>query len=224
MVYNERTQAHFYWDPVAGEFPNLLLFMIYDQHTVNNLGERYSFPVAPAGTTASHIITGADLTELEHNINARLKKLAHKLPAGQVLDKNFGPQLQATIRRFNQFAEQGADEDFQRGKNPIDSSFQVNTTNGKPNPTLYPLASKGPYYCVILAAGSLDTKGGPRINSNAQVLDRNGKAIPGLYGAGNCIASPAAQAYWSGGATIGAALTFGYIAARHAATVPIKQA
>ena len=219
MVYNERTQAHFYWDPTAGEFPNLLLFMFYDERTIDNLGVRYSYPVPPKGTTAPHVISGATLEELERNINERLGTLADRLPAGLVLDGGFGRQLEATIRRFNEFAESGVDEDFHRGKNPIDQSFQVNTSNGKPNPTLYPISSTGPYHVVILAAGTLDTKGGPRINQHGQVLDRDGKPIPGLYGAGNCIASPAAQAYWSGGATLGPALTFGYLAAQHAASL-----
>ena len=216
MVYNERTQAHFYWDPSAGEFPNLLLFMFYDQRTIDNLGVRYSYPVPPKGQTAPHVISGETLTDLERNLNDRLKSLADRLPAGLVLDGGFGRQLEATIERFNQFAESGVDEDFHRGRNPIDQSFQVNTSNGKPNPTLYPISSKGPYHVVILAAGTLDTKGGPRINRHAQVLDRDGKPILGLYGAGNCISSPAAQAYWSGGATLGPALTFGYLAAEHA--------
>jgi 3-oxosteroid 1-dehydrogenase len=218
MTYNERTQVHFHWDPVAGEYPNLLLFMIYDRRTVENLGTRYNYPVPPSGASAPYVISGRDLGQLEYNINARLRALAGKLPAGLMLDANFGRELKETVRRFNQYAELGEDREFQRGKHEIDRASQANISNGKPNPTLYPLAEKGPYYSVILAAGTLDTKGGPAINRYSQVLDRNGKPIPGLYGAGNCIASPAGQAYWSGGATIGPALTFGFIAARHAAS------
>ena len=53
-------------------------------------------------------------------------------------------------------------------------------------------------------------------NANGQVLDAIGKPIPGLYGAGNCVASASARAYWAGGATLGPFLAFAYLAANAA--------
>ena len=82
------------------------------------------------------------------------------------------------------------------------------------NPALYPLDSTGPYFALILAPGTLDTKGGPAIDSHARVLRAaDGHPIPGLFAAGNCAGFPSGQAYWAGGATIGLATTFGYLAA-----------
>src|SRR4029453_6492899 len=75
-----------------------------------------------------------------------------------------------------------------------------------------PLSQTGPYHCRLLVAGALDTKGGPRINERGQVLDYDDRPVEGLYGAGNCVSSPYGQSYPGAGSTLGAALTFGYLA------------
>jgi 3-oxosteroid 1-dehydrogenase len=92
-----------------------------------------------------------------------------------------------------------------------------------PNPTMYPFSETGPYYAVTLGASCLGTKGGPRINTKSQIVRPDGTPIPGLYGAGNCIASPAGAAYWGGGSTLGPALTHGYLAGKHVTTERVRQ-
>jgi predicted oxidoreductase len=87
---------------------------------------------------------------------------------------------------------------------------------------MYPFDSEGPYYAALLTGGNLDTKGGPATDAKARVLDRMGQPIPGLYGAGNCVASASARAYWAGGATLGPFLAFAYLAANAAHEEPVK--
>ena len=69
----------------------------------------------------------------------------------------------------------------------------------------------------------IDTKGGPKVNGRLQVLDGDDRPIPGLYGVGNCVASASGQAYWSGGATFGPYLAFGYAAARSIVQEPVRE-
>jgi hypothetical protein len=138
--------------------------------------------------------------------------------------------LKATIGRFNGFARSGDDQDFHRGDAAYDSEWHLVFSpmrtdtewapNNGPSVTMHPLRDEGPYYAIILAAGALDTNGGPVIDASARVLNTEDKPIAGLYGAGNCIASPSREAYWGAGHTLGLSLTFGYIAANAAHREP----
>jgi hypothetical protein len=231
MVYNERTQSHFTWAATESEDPNLIEFMIYDSAVANNptaWAFRYGNVPMP-GQTSPFVISGNTWEELATNIGARLQKLAHQVSiTGRIgplvqLNENFVSNLKATIARFNSFAETGVDLDFGRGSTPIQLAWGGPPRPGNTkNSQMYPFAPSGPYYCIMLGGGTLDTKGGPVINTKSQVLHVNGQPIPGLYGAGNCIASPAGQAYWSGGGTIGPGLTYGYIAGLNAAKEKVK--
>jgi succinate dehydrogenase/fumarate reductase flavoprotein subunit len=135
---------------------------------------------------------------------------------GVALADDFLPQLQATIERFNGFARTGKDEDFNRGESAIELLMHGGRAddNDLPNETMYPLAETGPYYATILAPGSIETKGGPKVNTSMQILDGNDEPVRGLYGVGNCVASASGQAYWSGGSTWGPYVGFGRLAAK----------
>ena len=61
--------------------------------------------------------------------------------------------------------------------------------------------------------GDLGTKGGLRTDERARVLRPDGTVIAGLYAAGNASASVMGHSYAGAGATIGPAMTFGYLAA-----------
>jgi 3-oxosteroid 1-dehydrogenase len=84
-------------------------------------------------------------------------------------------------------------------------------TRAWPIPTLAPLP-RPPFYAVKIVPGDLGTKGGLRTDSAARVLRGDGTPIEGLYAAGNASASVMGHSYAGAGATIGPAMTFGYIA------------
>jgi 3-oxosteroid 1-dehydrogenase len=229
--YNERTRVHFAWDPSRHEWSNMLLFMVYDQRTAELYGGR--FPIPAPGTQAPYVLSGANALELEEVVNTRLGRLAKKT-GGVMLEQNFASALSATIKRYNEFAMRGADVDFHRGEKLYDRlwhsriwSYPNQGTRhllGKtPNPTMHPLDPKSRLYAIILAAGTLDTNGGPVVSPNAEVLTASGQPIPGLYGAGNCIASPTGPYYYGGGGTLGPAITFASLAARSAAAASVKE-
>jgi hypothetical protein len=67
-----------------------------------------------------------------------------------------------------------------------------------------------------LIPGDIGTFLGLRVDGNARVLDGQGKPISGLCAASNDMTSAMGGTYPGAGITIGPALTFGYIAARHA--------
>lgn len=226
--YNDRTKVHFYWDPVEQEYVNMVMMMVYDQRTADLMAGNYPFP--GENDDKSIVISGQTIKELGSNIRARVAGLSSQLGIFSIAD-SFETNMAATITKFNGFANSGMDSDFKRGFYTYDTKWysifsppQQGTkwpANDKPNITMYPFTAEGPYYCILIGAGTLDTNGGPKINEKAQMLDTKENPIPGLYGAGNCIA-PLMPNYIAAGATIGNALTSGYLAGINSVKEPVK--
>lgn len=219
--YNDRGMVHFAWDQNKAEWTNQLLFLIADQRAVE-LWEGFP-PYTTSGIDLQYLIKGETLDELAKNIKKRVESLAPHIGSFQ-LDETFAQGLKETFDRFNEFSKTGKDLDFHRGDFEYDREWgSIKPT--KPdvnwpedmnrNYTMHSLSEKGPYFAAILGSSTLDTNGGPVVNANAQVLDWDNKPIPSLYGAGNCIAAPSANAYWGGGGTISPALAYGFIAAKN---------
>lgn len=118
--------------------------------------------------------------------------------------------LRATVERFNGFVRAGRDADFGRGDSGYDRYYGDPTV--KPNPCLAPI-DQAPFYAITMVPGDLGTKGGLRTDVRARVLRADGSAIDGLYAAGNVSATVMGHTYAGPGATIGPAITFGYLAA-----------
>jgi hypothetical protein len=228
--YNDRTKTHFSPD-------NSFQFSVFDKHSYDNF-VGVGGQILPNQTTL--IGPANTLEDLSAQIATRLQKYPDTAAFG--LAPGFSAGLAGTVNRFNSFARTGKDLDFHRGETAIDvwwhafclsfhgldanvapgvgsrDCITANTDAGGnpyPNPTMRPL--EAPYYAVILSSGLQDTKGGPAIDEFGRILDTNGRPVDGLYGAGNCIASPAGAGYWGAGGTLGPATVFGHIAGRHAA-------
>ena len=103
--------------------------------------------------------------------------------------------LQDTINKWNYSCELGEDIEYER-------KLMLN-----------PLVT-APFYAVELSPTMLNTQGGPRRNTNAQIIRPDGSPIPRLYSAGE-LGSIYSYLY-QGTGNIGECFAFGRIAARNA--------
>ena len=122
--------------------------------------------------------------------------------------------LKASVDRWNGFVEKGVDEDFHRGERAYDD-WLGDPYHG-PNKALGKIA-RAPFYAVNVVPGDVSTYGGAVIDVEGRVVKADGSPIEGLYAAGVSTASVMGNVYPGAGASIGPSLTFGYIAAKHAA-------
>lgn len=122
--------------------------------------------------------------------------------------------LEHTVQQFNIHAAQGKDPQFGRGTTHY-MRLQGDPAQS-PNPCLAPV-DRAPFYAVKVVPGSFGTFAGLRTDGQARVLDGTRRPIPGLYAAGTDMASVMGGHYPAGGINLGPALTFGFIAGRHAA-------
>ncbi len=187
--------VHAMYDGHTGAVPHIPSWLIFDQR----YRDSYVFAGLPPGRPLPRRWFAAGAVHRADTI-AEL--------AGQIgLDP---AALAATVARFDEFAAAGKDADFHRGDSAYDRYY--GDPRHRPNPNLAPLA-RPPFYAVKIVPGDLGTKGGLRTDERARVLRADGTPIPGLYAAGNTSAAVMGHSYAGAGATIGPAMTFGYLAA-----------
>ena len=107
-------------------------------------------------------------------------------------------QLSNVVAQWSTLCQQGADPQFGRAKS-----------------TLTPIVTP-PFYGVELSWLMVNTQGGAKRNTKAQIVDDNDNPIPRLYSAGE-FGSMYSWAY-NGGGNLGESIAFGVIAADNAAT------
>jgi 3-oxosteroid 1-dehydrogenase len=195
--YNAFGAAFHVEDVSRFEYANLPCWLVFDQNYV----DRYGFRVAAGGgggQVPSWIPRGETPAEL-----------------GAVVGID-PEELERTVQRWNELCAEGHDPDFGRGDSAFDCWWGDPHRKGRRDATLGPL-DRGPYYAYEIHSGALGTKGGPRVDPDARVLDLDGDPISGLYAAGNVMGSPFGMTYGGPGGTIGPAMVFGFLAGRHAA-------
>lgn len=197
--------VHAMYDNDTPEVPHIPAWLVFDQ--------RYRDRYLLAGRAPRQPLPRRWYDEGVVHRAATLGELATGIgvPAGA---------LQAAVTRFNGFAETGHDEDFRRGESVYDRYY--GDPRNHPNPCLGPVR-KAPFYAVQIVPGDLGTKGGLCTDERARVLRSDGTAIPGLYAAGNTSAAVMGHSYAGAGATIGPAMTFGYVAALDLAAPPLPR-
>jgi succinate dehydrogenase/fumarate reductase flavoprotein subunit len=194
--YNDLMKAFFAFEPNAYERPNLPAWLVFDHAYV----EKYALMTVMPGQPVPDWVARADSLEaIAHAFGVDARGLAQ------------------TVERFNGFAVEGVDPEHGRGASLYDHFY--GDPDHRPNPNLGVVA-KAPFYALEVHPGAIGTKGGARVNVEAQVLRADGGVVAGLYAAGNVMAGVTGAGYPGAGATIAAAMTFGWLAGRHAASSP----
>jgi 3-oxosteroid 1-dehydrogenase len=193
--YKEYQPRIRHWDGKKQEQPNTDIYLVFD----GNYRERY-----PLGS----FMPGQELPEGMVVVANTPRELAQRLE----IDPD---RFEKTLARFNANAKQGQDPDFARGSMPW--AIRLVGDLDYPNPLLGPL-DKPPYHAVRLRPVSVGINShGLDWNLDAQVLHVRGHPIPGLYAVGNSAALVDLGGGYQSGTSNSRAITWGYVAGRHAA-------
>ena len=177
------------WAPLTAPCP---LYMIFD-HTLLTSGPLYDKTPSHGWNQMVDQYDWSDSNEAELAKGWIKKADTIEDLADQI---NHDPAvLQDTINKWNYSCELG--EDIEYGRKLM----------------LNPLVT-APFYAVALSPTMLNTQGGPRRNTNAQIIRPDGSPIPRLYSAGE-LGSIYSYLY-QGTGNIGECFAFGRIAARNA--------
>jgi succinate dehydrogenase/fumarate reductase flavoprotein subunit len=198
-------EANSYHDFVQGLFAaqgpgdRCNAFLVVDRRFLHMFGLGYvkPFPVPYRQHIRSgYLKTGATLGELAANSG---------------ID---GTHLEQTVADYNRACASGIDPEFGKGSTAYNRFY--GDARFKPNPCLAPI-EQPPFFAVEIVVGDLGTFDGISTDRNARVLAADSAPIGGLYAVGNDAASIAGGNYPGGGITLGPAIVFAYLAAKHLA-------
>ncbi len=183
------------WDGIKQRHPNYPPYLIFDAQ----YRAKYFFATfLPGQPIPDAMIEKADSP----------RELAEKLGIN-------ADNLEATLARFNSFADTDTDPDFGRGTYPWAAMMVGDKT--RPNPNMGPV-NQAPYYGIELTPVGVGINAvGLRTNDFAQVMHVRGRPIDGLYACGNSAAALDTGAGYQSGLSNLRGMTWGFVAGQHAA-------
>ena len=203
LSYHDRAQHH------VGNAEREFLFLICDRRfKERNWGIGISLPF-----NQKYLIHGVNESKLHEEIDRELQANDCEFR----LADDFSANLRHTKKSFNEFARNGDDLEFGRGKNAFDilGFMKPDRDNNFPSRTMCPLAGDELYACIY-GLSTFGTHGGLICDEDSRVLNSAGNPWNNLYAVGSCAASFLNGRYPSHGMSIGTGLVFGYLAGLHA--------
>ncbi len=198
---NENFKVHAAWYQLAAfdsdrfEYPRVPSYHIFDQRRID-----YG-PVArmsgPAGPHQIYHWSKDNSAELRRGWILHDDTLTGL--AGQIGIPALA--LEDTVQTWNNRCREGKDPE-----------------HGRVLADLVPI-DRPPYYAIKVFPGGPNTRGGPKRNARAQVVNPFGEPVRRLYAAGEC-GSIYGMLYPSGGANLAECIAFGRIAGENAASEP----
>jgi succinate dehydrogenase/fumarate reductase flavoprotein subunit len=198
VSYHRFVRAMYAENPIT---PSVPAWLIIDARALNRYGLGMIRPRLPKALLRKYLRSG-----YLHNASS-ISELAAKIGVDAA-------GLERTVADNNRAASTGVDTEFGKGTSPF--GLQYGDPTHRPNPSLGPIET-APFYAMALVPTPLGTSLGLRTDADARVLDATGAPIAGLYACGNDAASMSASEYPGAGCQVGGGLTFGYVAAQHAA-------
>jgi 3-oxosteroid 1-dehydrogenase len=191
--YQPRLRA---WDGKRQAQPNFQPYLIFD----GNYRERYPLgSFMPGQPLPEGLVVQADTP----------RELAAKLG----IDAD---NFERTLSRWNEHAKRGEDPDFGKGSMPW--AVRLVGDPSYPNPNVG-VIDKPPYYGVkLVPVGVGINSHGLAWNTDAQVMHVRGHPIEGLYAVGNAAALLDLGGGYQSGTSNCRAITWSYVAGRHAAS------
>lgn len=173
-------------------------WLICDDRAFKKYGIGFVKPILPAGWLES-------------------KGYVHRAGGIAALARSIGADpvvLERTIREYNGAAGQGLDPVFGKGSHAY--GCYLGDPMHRPSPNVAPL-DKAPWRAVFVHPGDIGMFAGLAVSPRAEVLDGEGRPVPGLCAVGNDMLSVFRGSYPGGGSLIGPAMTFGYLAGKEMA-------